>query len=60
LTVRAKKAATATAFRLPIELVRRIDRHAEKLERAMGLTVTRSNVVRMLLIYALNDLENQK
>jgi predicted DNA-binding protein len=51
---------TQTAFRLPAELLARLDRHAERLrQQHAGMTVTRADVVRMLLTRALNDVEKE-
>lgn len=47
-----------TAFRLPTDLVRRLDRHAKRLEAERpGLAVSRADVVRMLLTRALDQEE---
>lgn len=45
-------------FRLPAALVRRLDRHAERLAKAQpGLRITRADVVRMLLERGLSAAE---
>ena len=49
---------TQVAFRLPADLLKRIDRHAERMRVAQpGVNVTRTDVVRMLLTRALDHLE---
>jgi hypothetical protein len=48
------------AFRLPADLVKRLDRHGKRLEEASpGMTFTRADVVRMLLTTALDQAEGQ-
>lgn len=42
-----------TAFRLPADLVRRLDAHAKLLSLTTGMNVSRSDVVRLLLERAL-------
>jgi len=49
-----------TAFRLPLELLARIDRHAERLSRSSGNHVTRADVVRALLAKALHEIERPR
>jgi hypothetical protein len=49
-----------TAFRLPLQLLDRIDRHGARLrEEQPGITITRADVVRLLLTRALDDVESQ-
>jgi predicted DNA-binding protein len=48
---------TQTAFRLPDELLKRLDKYAERLSEADGMAYTRTDVVRKLLTRALNDVE---
>ncbi len=46
------------AFRLPADLVKRLDRHAKRLEEASpGMTFTRADVVRVLLTKGLDEAE---
>lgn len=48
------------AFRLPSELVDRLDEHAEHLRReSPGVRITRADVVRLLLTRALDEVEDQ-
>lgn len=55
----AKAKRTQTAFRLPDELIDRLDRHVQRLRAASpGLEVTRADVVRMLLTKGLDDVES--
>jgi hypothetical protein len=50
-----------TPFRLPAALVKRLDRHAERLRANQpGLRVTRGDVVRMLLMQALDAAERKE
>lgn len=50
-----------TAFRLPVELLSRLDKHAKRLQVASpGMTITRADVVRMLLTQGLDEAEKQK
>lgn len=50
-----------TPFRLPGTLIKRLDRHAERLMSAhAGLRVTRGDVVRMLLTQALDAAERKE
>ncbi len=50
-----------TAFRLPIDLLNRLDKYAKRLEQASpGLTVTRADVVRMLLSRGLDQVEDPR
>ena len=46
-----------TAFRLPVEMVKRIDAHADRLAKLTGLKVSRADVVKMLLARALDGAE---
>ena len=49
-----------TAFRLPVELLGRLDKHAKRLQEASpGMTITRADVVRMLLTQGLDDAEKK-
>lgn len=42
-------------FRIPAELVRRLDRHAQRLNKETpGLTLTRADALRLLLTQALD------
>jgi hypothetical protein len=51
------EATQQAAFRLPKSLLARLDRYAERMRgEQKGLTVTRADVVRMLLMRALDDL----
>lgn len=46
-------------FRLPQDLIRRLDRHAERLaRRTPGLRATRADALRILLIEALDRAED--
>ncbi len=48
------------AFRLPADLVKRLDRHAKRLEEAApGMTFTRADVVRVLLTKGLDEAETK-
>lgn len=50
----AKKSKTIqTAFRLPPELIRRVDGHAKYLRDTTGMTVSRCDALRALLTEAL-------
>ena len=52
------EATQQAAFRLPLSLLDRLDRYAERVSREQkGLSVTRADVVRLLLIRALDELE---
>lgn len=52
------EATTQTAFRLSNSLLARLDRYAERMRSEQkGLSVTRADVVRLLLTRALDDLE---
>lgn len=52
----ANQTKAQTTFRLPPELLERLDRLARRLSREQpGLSFTRSDVVRMLLTRALDD-----
>ena len=47
-----------TGFRLPIELVERLDAYAEQLRKEQpGMTIRRADVVRLLLTRALDELD---
>lgn len=49
-----------TAFRLPADLIRRLDRLAERFARERpGLAVTRADVVRILLTRAVEEEEER-
>ena len=48
-------------FRLPIDLVKRLDKHAERIQRAHpGLNVTRADAMRSLLTEALDREEARR
>jgi hypothetical protein len=48
------------AFRLPASLVERLDRHAELMSKSQpGMTFTRADVVRVLLVKALDRTEEK-
>jgi len=52
---------TQTAFRLEEELIERLDRYADRLNREQpGLDVTRAAVVRLLLMKALDEVESDR
>lgn len=58
MTPRSKERGTQLAFRLPDELVERIDEHVKRLGRDNpGLDFTRTDAVRSLLVRALDDVE---
>jgi hypothetical protein len=46
-----------TAFRLEEALLKRLDRHAERLSKETGLPVNRADVVRLLLVRGLDAAE---
>ncbi len=49
-----------TAFRLPVELLKRLDRHVRHLqEESPGMTFTRTDVIRMMLTKFLDDAEEK-
>jgi len=48
-----------TAFRLPVGLIKRVDRHARRLSERTGLNVTRADAVRVLLDTALSVEEHK-
>lgn len=49
------------AFRMPPELVARLDRHADRMSKATpGLTFTRTDAIRSLLTKALDDVETKR
>jgi predicted DNA-binding protein len=51
------EATQQTAFRLPLSLLARLDRYAERMRgEQKGLGVTRADVVRILLTKALDEL----
>ncbi len=53
-------ATQQAAFRLPVELLGRLDKHAKQLQEASpGMTITRTDVVRMLLTQGLDDAEKK-
>ena len=53
-----RETTTQVAFRLPDELLKRLDRHAERMrETQPGVNVSRTDVVRMLLTRALEQAE---
>jgi predicted DNA-binding protein len=49
-----------TAFRLPAELLARLDKYAKRLSELDGMTYTRTDVVRRLLTRALNEVEHDE
>ena len=50
-----------TAFRLPTELLGRLDRYAERLrEEQPGISITRADVVRLLLTRSLDEAEARR
>lgn len=50
-----------TAFRLPRELLKRLDAHVEQLRREQpGMTISRADAVRVLLGRALDEAERQQ
>ena len=52
------EATQQVAFRLPLSLLARLDQHAERMRgEQKGLSVTRADVVRLLLTRALDDLK---
>ena len=49
-----------TAFRLPTDLLRRLDNHVKRLQKATpGMNVTRADVVRIMLTKGLDDVEEK-
>lgn len=53
-----RESTTQVAFRLPDELLKRLDRHAERMrELQPGVNVSRTDVVRVLLTRALDQAE---
>jgi predicted DNA-binding protein len=48
---------TQTAFRLPAELLARLDKYAKRLSELDGMTYTRTDIVRRLLTRALNEVD---
>lgn len=58
LDVAKAKPMKVVPFRLPAELVKRLDRHAERMSKAQpGLLATRGDAVRVLLTEALDRSE---
>jgi predicted DNA-binding protein len=56
--MRAKKPLAVTAFRLAAEMLKRLDRHARRMERRNpGLRLTRGDAVRELLTRGLDEAE---
>lgn len=55
----AAMATKMTAFRLPEELLARLDAHADRLAKATGLAVTRVDVVKLLLARGLDAVEKE-
>jgi hypothetical protein len=56
----SRETTTQVAFRLPDELLERVDRHAERMREAQpGVNVSRTDVVRMLLTRALEHAESE-
>lgn len=57
----AKEPTTQVAFRLPDSLVKRLDRHVERMTAENpGLDFTRTEAVRSLLTRALDQIEGAK
>jgi predicted DNA-binding protein len=54
------KALKQTAFRLPPELLKRLDRFAKKRGTATGLSLNRTDAVRLLLAKALDEEEKRR
>lgn len=55
---KSSEATTQVAFRLPESLLKRLDRHAERLSQEHpGLTFTRVDALRTLLTRALDEVE---
>jgi hypothetical protein len=53
--------AQQAGFRLPLELLERLDQHTAKLRRKTpGVRITRSDAVRLLLTRALIDAERER
>lgn len=48
-----------TAFRLEDSLLKRLDKYADRLSKETGLPVTRADVVRLLLVRALDEAERR-
>ncbi len=54
----AKETTVQTAFRLPESLLKRLDRHVERMNaETRGLTYSRADAVRSLLTRALDTVE---
>jgi hypothetical protein len=49
-----------TAFRLEEALLKRLDKYAERLSKETGLPASRADVVRLLLLRALDAVEEEK
>ena len=49
-----------TAFRLPDELLKQIDAHAERLSRETGLRVRRADAARLLIALGLKQVNAEK
>jgi hypothetical protein len=49
-----------TAFRLEAALLKRLDKHAERLSKETGLPVNRADVVRLLLTRGLDEVEHEQ
>ena len=54
------EAKKMTAFRMEPALLKRLDKHAERLSTETGLPVNRADVVRLLLTRALDAAEASK
>ncbi len=55
-----KTKTTQTAFRLPPDLLERLDRHVDRVNAdSPGLDVNRTDVVRMLLTKGLDEAERE-
>lgn len=48
-----------TAFRLEESLLKRLDKHADRLSKETGLPVSRADVVRLLLLRGLDAAEQR-
>ncbi len=56
-----REVTTQVAFRLPDDLLRRLDAYAERMRAAQpGVNVTRTDVVRVLLTRAIQRVEDDR
>jgi hypothetical protein len=56
-----KESTTQVTFRLPDSLIKRLDRHVERMNADYpGMTFTRADAVRTLLTSALDDFEGKR